>query len=67
MERRKHQSLVDRVKQHANDAPNRRAIVSESGVITYGQLAPKIDRLARSLLKMGIKKGDIVGSYLTRE
>ena len=56
-----HQSIVDCVRQHADDIPNRRAIVSETGVITYGQLAPKIDRLARSLLKMGIKKGDIVG------
>ena len=41
--------------------PKYLAIVSEAGSVTYGQLAPRVDLLARRLLRLGIKKGDIVG------
>jgi acyl-CoA synthetase (AMP-forming)/AMP-acid ligase II len=61
MEQVKYRTIVDCVSRHAGEVPQRLAIVAETGSITYGQLAPVVDRLARRLLKMGIKKGDIVG------
>ena len=61
MERAKYRNIVDCIRVHAIEVPERLAIVSESGSITYGELVPAVDRLARRLLKMGIKKGDIVG------
>jgi acyl-coenzyme A synthetase/AMP-(fatty) acid ligase len=61
MEREKYRNIVDCIKAHAVEVPERLAIVAEAGSITYGQLVPKVDRLARRLLKMGIRKGDIVG------
>ena len=54
-------NIVDCVKMHAREVPERLAIVSEAGSVTYGQLGPKVDLLARRLLKLGVKKGDIVG------
>ena len=57
----KYRNIVDCIKVHAREVPERLAIVAEAGSITYGQLVPKVDRLARRLLEMGIKKGDIVG------
>jgi acyl-CoA synthetase (AMP-forming)/AMP-acid ligase II len=57
----KYRNIVDCVKKHAKEVPERLAIVAETGSVTYGQLAPKVDLLARRLLKMGIKKGDIIG------
>jgi acyl-CoA synthetase (AMP-forming)/AMP-acid ligase II len=61
MERGKFRNIVDCIKVHAKEVPERLAIVSESGSITYGELVPAVDRLARRLLKIGINKGDIVG------
>ena len=61
MEREKYRNIVDCIRVHATEVPNRLAIVAEAGSVTYGQLVPKVDRLARRLLKLGIKKGDIVG------
>ena len=61
MEKGKYRNIVDCIKVHAKAIPERLAIVSETGSITYGNLVPAVDRLARRLLKMGIKKGDIVG------
>jgi acyl-CoA synthetase (AMP-forming)/AMP-acid ligase II len=61
MEKQKYQCIVDCVKKYAVHVPERLAIVSETGSTTYGELAPKVDHLARCLLKMGIRKGDIVG------
>ena len=61
MERAKYRNIVDCIRVHAKEVPERLAIVSESGSITYGELVPAVDRLARRLLKIGIKKGDIVG------
>jgi acyl-CoA synthetase (AMP-forming)/AMP-acid ligase II len=54
-------NIVDCVKRHAREIPERLAIVSETGSITYRQMAKNIDLLARRLLTLGIKKGDIVG------
>jgi len=54
-------NIVDCVKAHAREVPERLAIVSKTGSITYGQLALKVDLLARGLIRLGIKKGDIVG------
>ena len=56
-----HHNIVDCVKRHSREVPERLAIVSEMGSVTYGQLAPKVDLLARLSLRLGIKKGDIVG------
>ncbi len=56
-----HHNIVDCVKRHAREVPERLAIVSETGSVTYGQLALKVDLLARRLLRLGIKNGDIVG------
>jgi acyl-CoA synthetase (AMP-forming)/AMP-acid ligase II len=56
-----HRNIVDCVKTHAREVPERLAIVSETGSVTYRQLALEVDLLARRLLRLGIKHGDIVG------
>ncbi|MFC1991683.1 (2,3-dihydroxybenzoyl)adenylate synthase [Chloroflexota bacterium] len=40
--------------------PNKEALVDDQGRLTYGQLREKVDRLAISLMKLGIKKQDRV-------
>lgn len=40
--------------------PNKEALIDDRGCLTYGQLREKVDRLAISLMKLGIKKQDRV-------
>ena len=46
--------------------PNKEALVDDRGRLTYGQLREKVDRLAISLIKLGIKKEDRVMLQLPR-
>ena len=40
--------------------PDRPAIIFEGKTFTFGQLNERVNRLANSLVKMGVKKGDRV-------
>ena len=62
MERAKYRNIVDCIRVHAEKL--RKGWRDRFGVLDRsptGELVPAVDRLARRLLKIGIKKGDIVG------
>tara|TARA_R110002072_G_scaffold171703_5_gene325443 strand:- start:28598 stop:30160 length:1563 start_codon:yes stop_codon:yes gene_type:complete len=50
---------------HANQNPERLAIQSEQGSRTYKQLNSRINQIARSLMKLGLHKGDAVSLMCT--
>ncbi len=56
---------------HLKDKKDKPAIIwqpesisEEQRVLTYGELASQVNKLANALLKLGVKKGDRVGIYL---
>ncbi len=48
----------------ATAIPERPALVWSDDCLSYGELADRSDRLANTLLKHGVKRGDRVGFYL---
>jgi fatty-acyl-CoA synthase len=44
--------------------PDRPAILAEGRRLTYRELSAEVDRLARGLLELGVKKGDKVGLWM---
>lgn len=59
-------SLHEYLSGNAAEAPNRLAVVDGEESITYGELDRRADAAARSLIDMGVKKGDRVGLYLEK-
>ena len=53
--------LDDLIRQHAQSDPEKTAILFEERSIRYGELYDDIDRAARMLLGLGIRRGDRVG------
>ena len=52
--------LVDYVDEHARTDPNRAAIVERNGTLTYKEFCAKTRNLAAALVKLGVKRGDVV-------
>jgi fatty-acyl-CoA synthase len=44
--------------------PRRNAIIDENGSLSYEQLNVRVDRLARGLIELGVKKEDKVGLWM---
>ena len=53
--------LDDLVRHHAQNDPEKTAVLFEGGSVSYGELYDDIDRAARMLLGLGIRHGDRVG------
>jgi acyl-CoA synthetase (AMP-forming)/AMP-acid ligase II len=53
-------SIVDCVAEHARTCPDRPAIVSEDGAVTYARLNAQVAELAAKLSDIGVRKGDVV-------
>src|ERR1700684_2975942 len=47
-------------------SPDRLAVKDTEGSLTYGELSARADRLARRLIELGVKPGDLVGLCLGR-
>lgn len=60
------QSLPDRFREIAEDAPDRVCAVVGARQVTYGWLDRRSDQLARHLLTLGVKPGARVGLFLER-
>lgn len=56
--------LTDLLDQHARRVPNDTAVVDETSRISWGQLASRANRLAASLVDLGLRPGDFVGVQL---
>ncbi|GCE24373.1 acyl-CoA synthetase [Dictyobacter kobayashii] len=57
-------SIVEAIFQHAQKQPERPAIFFEQQVISYGQLAVRVERFAQALQARGIQAGDRVALFL---
>jgi malonyl-CoA/methylmalonyl-CoA synthetase len=57
-------SIVEALMQHAQEQPERQAILFEDQVIGYGQLYADVARFARALTAWGIQAGDRVALFL---
>jgi acyl-coenzyme A synthetase/AMP-(fatty) acid ligase len=51
-------TVLEAVFTHAENMPDKVAVIDANGKTTYGELAQKIKRMAFVLLNMGVKKGD---------
>jgi malonyl-CoA/methylmalonyl-CoA synthetase len=58
------ESIVATVYQHAQQAPDRIAIIFTDQTITYGQLYADIERFAQALITWGLAAGERVGLFL---
>lgn len=56
--------IKDLVKKQADSFPEKAAIIFQDRVITFSELRDNVFRLAQSLMKEGIKKGDKVALFL---
>lgn len=56
----KYNTLVEYIKCHANNTPNKIALISTTGEITYEDLYSKVRKYASYLKKQGLQRGDIV-------
>jgi amino acid adenylation domain-containing protein len=56
-------SLTDEI---ARASPRNVAVRGPDGVVTYGELSVRAERLARRLRDLGVKSGDLVGQCLER-
>jgi malonyl-CoA/methylmalonyl-CoA synthetase len=57
-------SIVEAVLTHAQQEPERPAILFEGQTISYGHLASEIERFAHALLAWGLQPGDRVALFL---
>ena len=55
-----------RFERWAEESPERTAIVSREGELTYGELDARANAIARRLLDAGVGREDIVGVCLPR-
>lgn len=53
------------LERHAQKRPNKLALVFEDKKFTYGELGALVNQMGSYLLKLGVKKGDRVGIYLS--
>ena len=57
-------NVSDIIKRHVKENPEKTAIRFGDQRISYGELDTLINRTAASLLKMGLKKGDVLSIFL---
>lgn len=57
-------ALTDVVRAHARDRPDELAFISESGTLTWAQYESLSSRIAHSLLRLDLARGDRVGVLL---
>ncbi len=57
-------SIVETVREHARQQPERPAIIFDGEVTSYGSLYADVERFARALLQAGLRPGDRVGLFL---
>jgi acyl-CoA synthetase (AMP-forming)/AMP-acid ligase II len=60
------QSIIGILEKHARVIPDKIAIIFHDTRITYGELNGTVNRLANSLIGLGLKKGDRVGLMTPR-
>ena len=58
------ETLPQWLESHAKSTPDRPAIVSDAGTLTYRQLADTVRNTARGLLDLGLVPGDVVAVQL---
>ncbi len=56
-------SLIDEM---TDSSPRSVAVRGPDGTVTYGELSVRAEQLARRLLQLGVKPGDLVGQCLER-
>ncbi len=59
-------TLVEMLERNSKENSEKNAIIFQNSEITYRELNETVNRLANTLLEMGIKKGDRVGIMLPR-
>jgi acyl-CoA synthetase (AMP-forming)/AMP-acid ligase II len=59
-------SIISVLERHARKIPDKIAVIFHDTGITYGELNRTVNRLANSLIALGLKKGDRVGLMLPR-
>jgi len=59
-------NLVKQLERNAREYPNKPAVIFRGSRINYSELNDLVDKLAGSLMEMGLKKGDRVGLMLPR-
>jgi non-ribosomal peptide synthetase component E (peptide arylation enzyme) len=57
-------NIADDLTEHAGRRPDHPAIIDGDRVLTYGELAPVVDRTAAHLRAAGIREGSVVGVCL---
>jgi len=57
-------NISDIIKRHMKENPEKTAIIFGNQRISYGELDASINRTAGGLLKMGLKKGDVLSLFL---
>ena len=57
-------NLSDIIKPHVVENPEATAIIFEESRITYGELDRLINRVAGGLLKLGLKRGEVISFFL---
>ena len=58
--------LPDLFFSRAETAPDSVAAVFEGRALTYGEMAPRVEAMARGLVAAGVKPGQFVGLWMTR-
>ncbi len=59
-------SLVEQLEAQVRNHPDRVALRSSEGSLTYGELSDEVNRIAIGLLNAGVNRGDLVGLALPR-
>ena len=57
-------NVSDIIKRHVKETPEKTAIIFEDRRISYAELDALINRTADGLLKMGLRRGDVVSLFL---
>ena len=64
MFRKKDYTVIDRLEQLAEIAPDREALIYGNEVITFKEFNERVNRIANALINLGIKKGEKVAYML---
>lgn len=59
-------TLVKMLERNSLEFPSKTAIIFQDKRISYGELNERVNKLARGLIEIGIKKGDPIGLMLPR-